>query len=253
MQKEKNKLRLRHFLEGIICGLIIGGGTVFLVYKYNIPVIERIKYITIHDLSINNLTKSFRSSKKDTLSSHVKTQDSKLTTQNAKDSANIYNDSIKTHQINPETRKNIPETLNPIIDNDNRNINVVKDELIYTLEIPIDNKEQQKKNEEESKLSNELTDNPQPVQKQNLLIEFWKSPLNYQGYRMSANRLVIYGLSDVETPEFLFYNNSLYLLYYNEKHDSYDYYHLDNTEQFKPLVKITNINLINQLKQSSKK
>ena len=95
--------------------------------------------------------------------------------------------------------------------------------------------------------SGKLTDNPQPAKKEVLLIEFWKSPLNYHGYRMSANKLVIYGIEDNETPDFIFFNNSLYMDYTD------NYYHLNNTEQFKPLVKITNASLINQLKQLSKK
>ena len=59
----------KYFIRGIICGLILGGGIVYFVYKYNIPGIEKIKYITIHDLSINNISKNLLPSKKEKVKS----------------------------------------------------------------------------------------------------------------------------------------------------------------------------------------
>jgi hypothetical protein len=245
-------LKNKYFIRGLICGLIFGGGIVYFVYKYNIPVIEKIKYITIHDLSINTITKKFMPSNKETLAvkkdktDKIKSQ-FKLSPHNSLNSASLKNDSIhSTQQITKSPNHQITKSINPA-DSEDRNINVVKEELIYTLEVPLEDKDLQKKNEEESKLSNELTDNLQTSRKEMLLVEFWKSPLNYQGYRMSANNLIIYGFADIETPDFIFFNSSVFM------NDNDNYYHLENTEQFKPFVKITNTNLINQLKQSAKK
>ena len=41
------KLRIKYLLTGLILGLLIGGVAVYISDKYNLPVIEKIKYITL--------------------------------------------------------------------------------------------------------------------------------------------------------------------------------------------------------------
>jgi len=72
----------------------------------------------------------------------------------------------------------------------------------------------------------------QPNAKQNLVIEFWESPLNSVGYKMGKNKLVLYGIQSFELVNIAEHQGKLYMKYSNE------YYLLDFTTQFKPLIPV---------------
>lgn len=63
-----------------------------------------------------------------------------------------------------------------------------------------------------------------------MIVEFWLSPLNFQAYKMSHNKIVIYGLNQMESFSLLSDGNDYYVKYFE------DYYPLSLTMDFKPLV-----------------
>jgi hypothetical protein len=65
---------------------------------------------------------------------------------------------------------------------------------------------------------------------QNLVIEFWESPLNSVGYKMGKNKLVLYGIQSYDLVNIAEHKGKLYMKYSNE------FYLLELTTQFKPLV-----------------
>ncbi|MGB1103683.1 MAG: hypothetical protein ACPG21_08645 [Crocinitomicaceae bacterium] len=106
------------------------------------------------------------------------------------DSNLIKNDSLT---LNPEL-----DTLKEIIlsrdttNSDDNDLNIRKDELIASRSIPII-------------YLNEIVDADTTVRdllgiKENkpteMRIQFWSSPLNYKGYKLSRNTLIVYGLSE---------------------------------------------------------
>lgn len=69
-------------------------------------------------------------------------------------------------------------------------------------------------------------------------VELWKSPINYKGYKMAKNKLVLYGL-DQEVPLKLFYlNDNTYLKY------SDTFFKLDNYNDYKAFEKVLNPQVI---------
>jgi hypothetical protein len=76
-----------------------------------------------------------------------------------------------------------------------------------------------------------------------LYVEFWESPLNYTAYRMTKNRIIIYGLNQLDLVSLNMIDNSLYLKYYE------DYFPLDLTADFSPLIPVSDVSLINKLEQ----
>jgi hypothetical protein len=63
-------------------------------------------------------------------------------------------------------------------------------------------------------------------------IEFWESPLNFIGYKMGKNKIILYGIKSFELASLAQYEGKTYLRYLNE------YYPLELTTTFKPLVPV---------------
>ncbi len=75
-----------------------------------------------------------------------------------------------------------------------------------------------------------LENNQQLSNRQSLVIEFWESPLNSVGYKMSKNKLVLYGIEAFDLVNIAEHNGKIYMKYSNE------FYLLELTTQFKPLI-----------------
>ena len=89
-----------------------------------------------------------------------------------------------------------------------------------------------------------LTDNKTTVQDKNknlLRVEFWKSPINYKGYKTGVNKVVLFGVDQYDMVSFKWVNKNLYMKYIT------DYYQIDKTVEFKSLAPINNAQLISQL------
>jgi hypothetical protein len=61
-------------------------------------------------------------------------------------------------------------------------------------------------------------------------VEFWESPLNSVGYKMSKTRIVFYGIKIAELASIQHHNGKFYLNYMN------DFYPIEFTTTFKPLI-----------------
>lgn len=86
-------------------------------------------------------------------------------------------------------------------------------------------------------------DNPTVKDKNSgvLHVEFWKSPINYKGYKTGKNKLVLFGIDRAGMISFKMMNNILYMKYLS------DYYQIDRTLDFKSLIPINNTSLVSQL------
>jgi hypothetical protein len=245
------KLKYKYFIAGIISGIILGSVVTYITYRYNIPVIERISYIKIPYFSSD----SNSSTDKETLKHKEKRKGNKENKSvdekiNSNKQSQIFSerDTAGAADINLNNKVDSVDLIkngNAVNDNEDNNIVVVKDQMISIKEIPLSKKDIQNE-AEENKVSSVLTDNNDNSPSKKLLIEFWKSPLNYKGYKMSEDKLIIYGIEDTELAKFIYFNNTLYLEYSDQ------FYRFDNSEKFRSLSRITNSSLINQLKQIPK-
>lgn len=76
-----------------------------------------------------------------------------------------------------------------------------------------------------------------------ILVEFWESPLNFTGYKMSKNSLILYGLDQIESVSLQMHEEVIYLKYYDF------YFPLKLTSEFLPLSAVEDPLLINKLEQ----
>jgi hypothetical protein len=72
-------------------------------------------------------------------------------------------------------------------------------------------------------------------------VELWKSPINYRGYRLSKNKLVVFGISGEASLKLIQFNDYLYL-----KHNDL-FYKIESYSDFKAFEKIVNTQLLMSL------
>lgn len=75
-----------------------------------------------------------------------------------------------------------------------------------------------------------------------LKVEFWQSPINYKGYKMTKNKIILFGINPDE-PLKLFHTGDVLLMKQNQ-----NYFKLYFTDEFKQFEKITDELLIAKLK-----
>lgn len=124
--------------------------------------------------------------------------------------------------------------------NNNQSVNelVMKDKLMATKIFNLHLNDAQ--TDRNNKLDSLLTDN-KTNQSATTKVEFWKSPINYKGYKYGGGRIIIFGVLNYTLATVLSYNKTTYLKYNGE------YYPLETTAEFRPLLPIGNQNLISQL------
>jgi len=76
---------------------------------------------------------------------------------------------------------------------------------------------------------------------QELIIEYWQSPLNYKGYKLAKNKLIIFGINEDEPLKIFNYGNSLFLRFQGQ------YVKLENHQEFKSFEKYTEQEVISIL------
>lgn len=148
----------------------------------------------------------------------------------------LINKTLDTSKVNYITKN---DTLNTSTDNIEieENIKINSDKKIDTKRIKITQLKQQSTNKSDS-LINEMI-NVKPIKLTELTIEFWESPLNYSGYKMSKAKLIVYGLN----PHFnykLYEKNGKYFLNFEQV-----YYQLEETSTFKPYQSINKEQIFN--------
>ena len=75
-----------------------------------------------------------------------------------------------------------------------------------------------------------------------IFIEFWRSPLDFRGYKMARNRVILYGMTQAELVSLHVLGNQLFLKYFDI------YYPIGPTpDEFQPLIPLSDAIIIEQL------
>ena len=113
-------------------------------------------------------------------------------------------------------------------------LQIVKDEKLKseTLKLVIINKEPI------DTLLQKLLDVKPVVQKQ-IIVEYWESPINYKGYKLSKSKLIIYGIKPLMESA-IYKNESVYYFRANNL-----YYQLVESSDFKAISSISKPDFIN--------
>jgi hypothetical protein len=73
-------------------------------------------------------------------------------------------------------------------------------------------------------------------------VEIWTSPLNYKGYKMNRNKIILYGLNDPESLKVYKLDEEIYL------QNGALIFHLENTNDFRPYDRVSSEAVLSKLK-----
>jgi hypothetical protein len=177
---------------------------------------------------------------------HTQTDTEKSTA----DTASVPADSLVAEKnMNEEMANNNPseKESNPEKNNSEENLVVKKDKLLFTKIISI--KEKSKYNSSTTSSSRELLEklNPEahlpedPKTARNIAVEFWKSPVNYRGYKLNRNKIILFGIEDADLVKLYNIDENMYLEFGN------DFFLLESNQDFKPLIRLRDPYILAQL------
>jgi hypothetical protein len=113
--------------------------------------------------------------------------------------------------------------------NSGEDIVVSKDEKLFSKLLKISG--EYYSSEDDYEMDSVLTEQRHSQKKpaKSILVEFWKSPINYKGYKMDDYSLVVFGLLEYDNLSLKATKGNLYIKYKN------DYFPVELTDDFKPL------------------
>ncbi len=148
-----------------------------------------------------------------------------------------HSDSLTSSLIIKDSIRNNSEVSDDIV--------VRKDELLTskTLEVINVNPVSSKNNSKDSLLQRVSgVQDDKNSGKMILNIEFWQSPINYKGYKMSKYKVVLFGIASAEGIKLFKSDDAIYMRNQNSV------YKLDYASELKPYEKVSDESLISKLK-----
>ncbi len=186
--------------------LIIG----FLIGQNTTP-IEKIKFIkeqvvdTVYSSKLVKVEVEKEVRSVDTIFVEAKNEVDDSLSKETSDTTRIENNSIKDDSLQIKRDRKLKSETLPLV--------IIKDV-------------------EKDTLLEQLLDIKSVDQKQ-IAVEYWESPLNYQGYKLSKSKLIIYGIWPL-MPSQIYKNESVYYLKVNNL-----FYELQETVDFRKMINIS--------------
>lgn len=126
------------------------------------------------------------------------------------------------------------------IENKTKEVSVVKDELLYIKFVDVEGLIEDDRSPDLDSIL--LDDRGSKNQNKKIAkIEFWKSPINYQGYKWDSRKLVLFGLYGFDFIRIKFLNDHYYMQY------GTIYYHLHQRDKFFNLSLVSDNEILKQL------
>jgi hypothetical protein len=203
------KYKIPPFVFGVSIGLLVG--IAFFIFKID-DYVKRFNKPTIDDIKVTEQTIINASN----------------------DNKEQKNKADKKKFINTKHSPNINYSeVDALLKEDN--VTVAQEELLSVKNIKVINLDGSSKRDTLTGQLAGVTTNDYP----NLFfVEFWKTPLNSKGYRMTRNRVILYGLSDFSSITIYKVDDNYYL-----KNDDIVYKISSGTE-FKPMELVNDTDLL---------
>ena len=123
----------------------------------------------------------------------------------------------------------------------NENIVISKDELLFSKVMGIKGNYQSNDSYELDSILTDQRNTPRKA-KNMMKVEFWRSPINYRGYKFDDTKLVLFGLLEFDDVTLLGKGEQLFVKY------NADFYRIENTDDFKSLLPIKDASLLKALR-----
>lgn len=240
MNSFKDKLQI--FIIGLMVGLIISGG--FFILKLD----DYFKELNFYKNVAKALSVDRNSQSSTKVYEVLPIKEIKSNGNNAKNKKNQINDaSLKTNFVLDADTLTNHLTKDSLVAEKSLPDDIIirKDELLFTKTLEVINlgADVGRSGSKDSLLQkiSGIKDDKNTF-KQFINIEFWSSPLNYKGYKMSKYKIILYGLSSEGELKIFKFDDEIYL-----KSNS-QIFKLEYVSDFKPYEHITDETIINKLK-----
>jgi hypothetical protein len=214
--------RLQVFLLGLLLGVILAGGFFLLKVDQYIKELAVVKSFTDSDK-----TEESAADESDKVKSDNKKKTKSRSTDNVAQESNSKSDSLGGDSTLPAVFQT----------SDGDEIVVKKEQLLGERVVSLINLDGG--NAIDSIRSKEAGINEVPGK--SLTVEFWQSPLNYRGYKLTRNRLVLFGFASEDPVSLFRLENNTYLTSNN------GVFRLETTSDFRQLERVTDETVLNRL------
>ena len=223
------------FLLGLTVGLLIGAG--FFIFKID-DYISKIEFFKSSPDTVKVITESKNNSPKNQKNNFSKSNGKSNLQKNTSDSLKTKSDSLafKRDSLNGDT-------VIKFLSTNGDEIVVKKDELLSVKNIDVVNFSPVTKNAKDSILQKESgikDDSKNSVSA--FKVEFWQSPVNYKGYKMSKNKIVLFGIAQDEALKIYKLDDLFYMK------QQQNIYRLDFTNDFRQFESVKDQSVLAKIK-----
>ncbi|MFW6019746.1 MAG: hypothetical protein ACOCPM_04125 [Bacteroidales bacterium] len=209
------KKNFKYYLAGLLTGILVGIGIFFIFQSGQ----EKKTHQFIQEESITEEPAKIKEKKSlknkpeaKTSNKTIKEKPPEQTPNPDKKASREKTDTLQAPDTTNQaiTEDTIPHSSDSLSQNDN--IIVIEDKLLnkQTVAIKYVNADT---NETPKNLDSLLIDDQTTRNKQldSITIEYWKSPINYKGYRRIYNRLIVFGFTPKDSIEIFHHKNQLFM------------------------------------------
>lgn len=262
-QKNRNDFTITHLSIGLILGIFLGAGIVYLTNNRQLDRELTDKLSTLRKVIGNTnqadnagsnqsqAPKSTQESKSSgpTAREHVSASETAQQRATVKDGTTTSPELSRNHEPAPKAYGDTLALGEPIdyptsATGSAGDIRLARDKLLFSrkYKIPVQqNPKDPLYNRLDSLLGNVHATKPKA--ESSLIVEFWESPLSATGYKMGKNKVMIYGIYMYDFVHLHMYENTIYLKYFD------NFYALEITNNLKPLVAVTDTTLLHEFKK----
>ncbi len=224
--------RLIYFLFGITLGLLVGAG--FFIFKID-------EYIGRMELFNQQQSDSLAEIENTRLLSEQKKNNSGNTYISQKKNKDGQIDSLGIESNTQSTDSFFADSMYSVSRLNPEQIEVKKDELITSRVIAINGSMNTPKNPKDSAMQNLTGIRDDKTPPSSLSVEFWLSPINYKGYKMTRSKLVLFGMPGNAEMSLHRVDGNLFVRI------EQTIYRLESTDDFRSLEKVNDPELISKI------
>jgi|ERR1051326_1273635 hypothetical protein len=226
------------FFLGLSIGLLIGAG--FFIFKID-DYISKMSFFKSAPDTVVKVEHDKEGQKQSANQNKTWAQNKRNSV--AKDSAGNKNDSLKvlTQNLRSDSLQPDSSVIHSTTTTDD--IVVKKDELVAATTIDVTNVGgAESKNPKDSLLQKEsgIRDDKNPVTAYQ--VEFWRSPINYKGYKMLKNKIVLFGIAQGENLKLYKIEDALYMK------QQQNVYRLSFTDDFRQFESVKDQSVLARIK-----
>lgn len=234
------------FLLGLVLGLLAGAG--FFIFKMD----EILKKINVFNSSRDTIViqqqpvteeKKSKTSNSNTISGakkYIGKDTSKSSMTSAELLAKKYSNEIPIRRVIAEADSLLKDSIVSFENHNTEPFIVRKDELLSTQTIMVANL--QPADNADTVLEKMSGIKNQKGAITSFKVEFWQSPINYRGYKMSKNKIVLFGIDPNDEIKILHLEEEIFM----KKNQTF--YKLSFTDEFRQFEKVTDITITSKLK-----